>query len=156
MSGRADAGISQSTSLIGTSSDIEHHARAPAHRIVPAQLEPVERHALDEMRALAAVTLDARAETAVAKLELRDALRHEPLDLAEVHELAQPFDQEERRLVVGLELELVRRRRPRTIVGELRERLDRRFEYSRLRWRLDLELELGGVLETSLSSPSDW
>jgi hypothetical protein len=149
MFGRADAGISQSTSLIFMSSDIEHHPCAPAHGIVTPELESVQGDRLDELPGLSPMTFDSRAEPTLADLERGDPLRYELLGLAEVDEFAQPLDQQQGRLLRS-QLDLARQPRAAAVADQLRDGRERIAEDRRFRRSLELELELGRVLDPAI------
>src|SRR5215212_3786443 len=86
MSGRESAGISQSVSSTRRMSDIEHRRSA-----IPAagrlEREPVVGHGLDEVRRVAALELDLRAQARLAQVDRAHAGGHERLRLGEEDEL---------------------------------------------------------------------
>jgi hypothetical protein len=110
------------------------------------ELEAMERHGFDEVPRLSVVALDDRTEATAAELERGDPLGHEPIGLAEVDQLAQPLDQEHG-VFVRLHLDLACHPRTRAVADELCERREGLGEDVRLGSSLDLELELGGVLD---------
>src|SRR5581483_10247939 len=110
------------------------------------ELEAVERDGLHERPRAAAASGDGRPQAAARELDRLQPLGHEPLDLAEVDELVQGVD-EEQRGILAAELELAARRLAvRACRDELGERGDRRLEDPRRGGRLELELDLAPVL----------
>src|SRR5919106_1730322 len=140
------AGSSHTTSAIRRSSDIEHHARAPA---VPAPLEaePVVRRSLDEMRWIAGPALDPCAEAVVHQRERSQAVGHEPARLTEKRELPEPVGEEGGAVAAGQGDRyldpLSRLRRGH----ELAHGVEASLEDTALARGLELQLELSGVFD---------
>src|SRR3970040_729449 len=150
ISARAEAGISQVVSSIRTSkdfSDIEHHPAAPGS-VLPPEAEPVQRHRLHERARLAAAAVYEALDTRSGDGNVR-ALGDEAFRLGEEDELVQPRGEERRevgRLEVDPPFDGLTPRRP----GQLAEGAKRLPEGSFCRVGLELELELGRVLDEAV------
>src|SRR5919204_1849225 len=145
MSGRALAGISQSSSSIRRigSSDIEHH-RSSVPGVRRLERQPVVGHRLDDRRGLSVMTLDHRLEGVRAELELPERNRLERVDLGTEHELLEPCRKQRRTVgsgrldgsvLIGIALDLKQLDQRRERIGEdlaLGRRLDRDFEFARV------------------------
>ena len=91
-----------------------------------------------------------RAHQAGADFQLRRPLGHESLALRQEHELVEPRD-EQCLAVVSADLDVTLLRiRARFFRDQLGERVQRLEEDGRLAGRLDLELQLRGVLDPTV------
>src|SRR6185436_2414177 len=152
MSSRASAGISQRVSSIRTGSDIEDDVAAPSVAVT-VQLEIVVGHGLDEMARLARPPDDDRGHGVLADDEVARLVGHEALGLGEEHELGQPL-REQRAAVGRLDLDAalgaVAGHRA-VILEQLAQREDGLAEDGGLAARVQLELQLGGVLDPAVT-----
>src|SRR4051795_8003232 len=149
MSSRAAAGISQSVSSTRTGSDIEHDVPAPA-AAVAVQLEDVVGDRLDEVARLASAADDDGGHRVLADDQVARLVGHEPLGLGEEHELGEPLGEQGAavgRLGLDLPLDALARRRARVLLEQLAQREHRLAEDGGLAPRVQLELQLGGVLD---------
>src|SRR4051794_25103074 len=158
MSSRALAGISHRVSSMrsgagaGPRSDIEHDVPAPAVAVTP-KLEVVVRHGLDEVARLVQAPDDHARDRVLADDEVPHVVRHQAVGLRQEDELGQPLRQQ-RAAVGGLRLD--RALGPRTgrrlvVLEELAQGMDGLHEHARLAAGVDLELQLGGVLDPAVS-----
>src|SRR4051812_13590840 len=152
MSSRAVAGISHSVSSIRTGSDIEHDVPAPAVAVT-VQLEVVVGHGLDEVARLARAPDDRRGDGVLADDEVARLVGHEALGLGEEHELGEPLGEQCAAIGrLGLDGPLDARagRRLRVLLEQLAQREHRLAEDRRLAACVNLELQLGGVLDPAV------
>ena len=103
---------------------------------------------LHERARLACLATHGGLEGRVPEQDLR-LLGNEALRVGEVDELFEPQSQE-RRVVSGLERELVGRGGSRRLAEQLREGRERLLEHELGGSRFDVELELGGVVDPAI------
>src|SRR3954465_3168591 len=152
MSARALAGISQSVSSMRTGSDIEHDVPAPAVAVT-VQLEVVVRHGLDEVTRLARAPDDDRGHRVPAAEGVACLVGDEALGLGEEDELGEPLGQQRAaigRLGLDLALDALASRLSRVLPEQRAQREDGRAEDRRFAARVNLELQLGGVLDPAV------
>src|SRR3954471_21039169 len=152
MSSRAVAGISHSVSSIRTGSDIEHDVPAPAVAVT-VELEVVVRDRLDEMARLARAPDDDGGHGVLADDEVARLVGDQALGLGEEDELGEPLGEQGaavRRL--GLDRQLDSRAgRGALLLEQLAQRVHGLAEDRRLAAPVELELQLGGVLDPAMT-----
>src|SRR4051794_10763372 len=152
MSSRASAGISQSVLSMRRGSDIEHDVRAPAVAVT-VQLEVVIGDRLDEVARFAGAPDAEGGHRVLADDEVARLVGDEPLGLGKEHELGEPLG-EQRAAIGGLGLDLpldaVAGRCSRVLLEQLAQREHGLAEDGGLAPRVQLELQLSGVLDPAV------
>src|SRR4051812_43653364 len=152
MSSRASAGISQRVSSMRTGSDIEHDVPAPAV-VTTVKLEVVIGDRLDEVARLAGAPDDDGGHRVLADDEVARLVGDEPLGLGEEDELGEPLG-EQRAAVGRLGLDRALDALPgrfALLLEQLAQGVDCLAEDGRLAAPVNLELQLGGVLDPAVT-----
>src|SRR3954454_13456295 len=152
MSSRASAGISQSVSSIRIGSDIEHDVPAPAVAVT-VQREVVVGDRLDEVARLARAPDDDRGHGVLADDEVARLVGQEALGLGEKPELDKPLGQQRAavgRLGLDRPLHALAGRRFGVLLEQLAQGEDGLAEDRGLAAPVQLELQLGGVLDPAV------